>query len=167
VIVQALHAFLHAAPEAAPRDLPAEHIHANGDHARYSHPDMHAEEQTAGTISRALFAWGNLPNFDPLAMPASASNARSSASIAPELGPETSLLPAQLAAVLESQVQQSRARLKPPQWLESLAPSSTTPGMVPVDQQSTRTDLLVRRWLERWGRGSTDQQASKEDQGHE
>jgi hypothetical protein len=174
VIIQALHAFLNSEAEAVRNGLPAEQASSNGVHAENpgrgagnAPPEENTAEQTTGAISRALFAWSNLPKFDTQAIPAQTPHAGASAPLPPALRSEADLLPARLAAILAGRDQQSMAQLGTPGWLANLAPSSTIPGLVPVDQQSTRTDLLVQRWLERWGRRPADQHASEEEQANE
>jgi hypothetical protein len=171
IIIQALQAFLRTetAAEAAPNGLTAEHAPSNGTHAGNpvrgtdnASAGANVGEQTTGAISRALFAWSNLPKFDTQTIPAL--NSSSSAPIPPDLRPEAGLLPAHLAAILAGRDQQSITQLSAPGWLANLTPS-TTPGLIPVDQQSTRTDLLVQRWSERWRRRSADQHESEEDNG--
>jgi|GEM_PF-1660398 hypothetical protein len=170
IIIQALQGFLRTETEAAPNGIPAEYVPSNGTHAGNpvretgnASAGTNVAEQTTGAISRALFAWSNLPKFDTQTIPAL--NASPSAQIPPDHRTGADLLPAHLAAVLAGRDQQSIARPDTPGWLANLAPSSATSGLVPVDQQSTRTDLLIRRWLERWRRRSANQHESEEDNG--
>jgi hypothetical protein len=161
VIVQALQAFLRTAAEAAPDTTPdglPEHVPSNGIHAGYADSAAMATEQPTGAISRALFAWSNLPNIDMQAISGLALKAGPSIPT-PDLLPEDDLLPAMPGA----RDQQSIARLQAPRWLANLAPSSRSSSMLPVDQQSIRADLLIQRWLERWGRRFPDRQASQEE----
>ena len=44
-------------------------------------------------------------------------------------------------------------RLELPEWLYNLAvPPGATDRTSPIDQQAIRTNRLVQRWIERWGR---------------
>ena len=57
-------------------------------------------------------------------------------------------------------------QLELPEWLSNLAVSSgSTDHTSPIDQQAVRTNRLVQRWIERWGRQSvpTARQLPEED----
>jgi hypothetical protein len=110
------------------------------------------------TISSALFAWGNLPNFgvqqDPL-MSGTDDHPTSMAQEQPELLPEDMLAFCDQHAPTDPQ-------LELPHWLRPIANAAGAQHPdAPVDQESVRTNRLVQRWIERWGR----QPAARSQQG--
>lgn len=117
----------------------------------------------AGSVSPALFAWGNLPNFTQQVPRA----------IAPVPGPrpEDELLPRDMTAFVKT-YSQDAPQFKLPWWLHSaLATPSETPETPdnsidpqsgPVDQQSNRTNQLVQRWFQRRQRFAQQLQERRE-----
>jgi hypothetical protein len=102
------------------------------------------------SISSALLSWGGLPNLGPQEMKETfpdAENAQLSAS-----PPELELLPEDLATFFDEN-SQTDPQIELPWWLRNIAISTShTQGNRPIDQQSIRTNRLVQRWIERWGR---------------
>jgi hypothetical protein len=119
------------------------------------------------TVSPALFGWSNLTDFDERQAPAipvtlSSFPAVPIAPVLPAVHQEPNLLPEDMLSFLDMHARNSvyhpTPYADPPWWLASNAGS--TPADLqergPVDQQSIRTDLLIQRWRERWGRGAPD-----------
>jgi len=110
-------------------------------------PDM-AEGELKQRISPSVLDWGGLPDFVPQEMQEPLYNEAK-----PEL-PATShselvLLPENVMDIL-TEYGQTEPLLELPWWLHNL--STSTDRTSPVDQQTIRTNRLVQRWIERWGR---------------
>jgi hypothetical protein len=78
--------------------------------------------------------------------------------------PELDLLPKDIPSFVDEHTQTVPLRT-PPWWLRKIPANSVAAGAFQElkDQQSERTNHLVQRWLERWGRsadapGREDQQ---------
>lgn len=124
-----------------------------------------SSEMPAIPISPTLFAWGHLPNFDSQKMQISPPDAQSQESIPPTPHPDRDdLLPQDMGSFFDEHGS-ATPQLKLPIWLEK-AISSSTPVQHPVDQQSVRTNRLIQRWVERWGRASNSS-GQREEQQHE
>ncbi len=127
---------------------------------------------TPETMSSALFGWSNLPNFGPQETPAedtTINNASRSTEMKQPLPPiphsDIVLLPEDMVTFLDQHAL-TDPRLELPPWLRPIADAATTNHPdTPVDQESIRTNRLVKRWIERWGRqSSTQQQQTRENQ---
>jgi hypothetical protein len=110
-------------------------------------PDM-AEGELKQRISPSVLDWRGLPNFGHQEM-----QEPFYGETEPEL-PATShselvLLPENVMDVL-NEYGQTEPQLELPWWLHNIAIS--TDRTSPVDQQTIRTNRLVQRWIERWGR---------------
>lgn len=112
------------------------------------------------TVSSALFAWSNLPNFDTGKI--QGAHLQSPATPMPPHS-EFDLLPSDMHMFFQAH-SQTTPQVKLPWWLRNnaLVPHQQSSGPVeqrpigPIDQQSMRTNQLVQRWLERWRkRGDT------------
>ena len=126
-------------------------------------PSEHGEP-----ISLALFAQGNLPNFETPTIPAE--NPKTDVSqFAPyhdqPLPPiphyAMALLPEDMAAFFDQHTT-TDPQIELPWWLHNLTNASNGNGL--IDQESSRTNRLVQRWLERWGKQSSHAQKSGENQ---
>ena len=117
--------------------------------------------ESSSTISPALFAQSNLPNFEtPFTppVPADASLADMPTSPFPSyidqpLPPiphyDMALLPEDMASFFDQHTT-TDPQMELPWWLRNL--TTVTNGTGPIDQESIRTNRLVQRWLERWGK---------------
>ncbi len=115
--------------------------------------------QPAETISSALFAWSNLPNFETPIVPIesamySTSNFNSNRDPLQPLisNQELALLPEDMSSFIDEH-SLTDPRIELPWWLHNISVASGTnnPNGL-IDQESIRTNRLVQRWLERWGR---------------
>lgn len=120
------------------------------------------------TVSPALFAWSNLPNFDTAKI--RGANPQSPATPMPSHS-EFDLLPPDMHTFFQTH-SQTAPQMKLPWWLRNntLVPHPQNSGLAeqratgPIDQQSIRTNQLVQRWLERWHKRSGDIPGSNEVQ---
>ncbi len=144
-IIQAL--ILYAAVPPADLPLPPQETNSENGHASVQ-PEI---------IPQALFDRSRLPDLDPLdaqiaqssVPPMPVTNAY--APLPPIPHADMNLLPEDMAALFNAH-SQTDPQLTLPWWLHKAAISATQGG--PLDQQSIRTNRLVQRWLERWGRQS-------------
>jgi hypothetical protein len=127
-----------------------------------------AEDAPHETISSALFAWSNLPNFGPQEVPVEALKAdhlqaNSGMDQPPAVTPhsEMALLPEDMAAFFD-QHDQTEPQLEIPRWLRNITHANHPDG--PIDRETMRTNRLVQRWVERWGRLTADQEKTEESQ---
>ncbi|HKV60079.1 MAG TPA: hypothetical protein VJO32_17440 [Ktedonobacteraceae bacterium] len=106
------------------------------------------------TISAALLHWGELPDFGPQGMQTAHQH-----DIQPFLSldqAEIELLPEDMFAFFEEH-SQTDPQLELPWWLRKITiTSGGDESSKPIDQESIRTNRLVQRWVERWGRQSQD-----------
>jgi hypothetical protein len=146
----------------------------------------HAYQPAPGTpgatISSAPFAWSNLPNFENPALPVEAPPASSQpfnqnfGQPLPPLLPlppiphishqEMALLPEDMASFIDEH-SLTDPQIELPWWLRNIAAASRASqfnGL--IDQESVRTNRLVQRWLERWGR-QPSQPGSREENNNE
>ena len=104
------------------------------------------------TISAALLQWGELPDFG-----SRQPNPSQQHEILPPLffdHPEIDLLPEDMFAFFEEHAQ-TDPQLELPWWLRKITITSGDDETgKPIDQESIRTNRLVQRWVERWGRQS-------------
>ena len=120
-------------------------------------------DHPAETISPALFAWSNLPNFRPQQVPVETSKAGNASSYSntpqPQLSMPTvphsdmALLPEDMVTFF-NQHGQTEPQLELPPWLLNAINRSDGP----IDQETIRTNRLVQRWIERWNRYTASQQ---------
>lgn len=121
---------------------------------RASEPYGQTSNGSAETISAALLHWGELPDFvSPQPQPQPAQQHE----ILPPLSfdhPEIDLLPEDMFAFFEEH-SQTDPQLELPWWLRKITITSGDDETgKPIDQESIRTNRLVQRWVERWGRQS-------------
>jgi hypothetical protein len=104
------------------------------------------------TISAALLHWGELPDFGLQELRPSNQH-----DILPFLSldrAEIELLPEDMFAFFEEH-SQTDPQLNLPWWLRKITiTSADADSGRPIDQESIRTNRLVQRWVERWGRQS-------------
>jgi hypothetical protein len=106
--------------------------------------------QSSETISPALRSWGGLPNFELHEM----KEAFLADNQSPPLfnHPEIELLPEDMLAFFEEH-EHTDPQLELPWWLRNITVSSKDEQAGrPIDHNSIRTNRLVQRWIERWGR---------------
>ena len=104
-------------------------------------------------ISPALLNWGGLPNFGTWEEAAQASH--------PEPAQED------MEAVVD-QPTQTDLQLELPWWLRNITISASDMHVAkPIDQETIRTNRLVQRWIERWGRQSSASLEPAEQEGEE
>ena len=107
---------------------------------------------SAESISAALLHWGELPDFG-----SRQPNPSQQHEILPPLffdHPEIELLPEDMFAFFEEH-SLTDPQLELPWWLRkiTITRGDDETGK-PIDQESIRTNRLVQRWVERWGRQS-------------
>jgi hypothetical protein len=71
------------------------------------------------------------------------------------------LLPEDMGTFFDQHAQ-TEPQLEVPRWFRNLTDASSVNG--PIDQETIRTNRLVQRWLERWGRQSSSQPNARENQ---
>jgi hypothetical protein len=119
-------------------------------------------DQSAETISSTLFAWSNLPNFEtpnisiePAMYSTSNFNPNHDQLQPPTPHQEFVLLPEDMSSFIDEH-SLTDPQIELPWWLHNIAVvSRTNNSNGPIDRESIRTNRLVQRWLERWGRQPT------------
>ncbi len=121
-------------------------------------------------ISLALFAQGNLPNFETPTLPAETPQTDAAQFISYHDQPlppiphyAMALLPEDMVAFFDQHTT-TDPQIELPWWLHNLTNAPNGNGNGPIDQESSRTNRLVQRWLERWGKYPPHAQKSGEDQ---
>lgn len=114
-------------------------------------PDGDSQVKTTGAISPALRSWGEFPDVIDGATPElSVSLAERALPAIPHDG--LALLPEDMNAFIE-EFTPTDPQIELPWWLQNIAATAgvnQSNGL--IDLQSARTNRLVQRWLERWGR---------------
>jgi hypothetical protein len=125
-----------------------------------SQDDVETRDHIAGqasnggveTISAALLHWGELPDFGPQGPHPSDQH-----EILPSLSidhADIELLPEDMFAFFEEH-SRTDPQLELPWWLRKITiTNGDDDTSKPIDQESIRTNRLVQRWVERWGRQS-------------
>ncbi len=106
--------------------------------------------ESGDSISPALLSWGGLPNFElyEIKEPFLVDNQSPSFLNRPEI----ELLPEDMIAFFDEH-EQTDPQLELPWWLRNITVSSKgEQAGRPIDHNSIRTNRLVQRWIERWGR---------------
>lgn len=112
------------------------------------------------TLSHALLNWGRLPDFGPHEIGGSLPNVEKP--LPPNSHPEIELLPEDMKAFFDEH-ERTDPQLELPWWLRNITVSAkNNHGARPIDQESIRTNRLVKRWIERWGRQSSTSLESEE-----
>jgi hypothetical protein len=130
------------------------------------------QETPIETISPALSARSSLPNFGPEDVPGDITAAGEDSDEPPLTSQiqqpipstphsEMALLPEDMTAFFEEYTQ-TDPQLELPWWLRNITKANAGNGG-PIDQESIRTNRLVQRWLERWGRPSSQERQPKEE----
>lgn len=116
---------------------------------RYMH-ETNNSSAPGDSISPALLSWGGLPNFElfeikePFPVDDQASPLVNH--------PEIELLPEDMSAFFDGH-EKTDPQLELPWWLRNITISSKDrQAGRPIDHNSIRTNRLVQRWIERWGR---------------
>jgi len=116
-------------------------------------PAINGHLQQGETISQALFDYNRLPNLDPLLIPekpAFPKQPPEKHTFAPRLPTqESNPLPNSVGASLDEHGQ-TEPQVALPWWFRNTALSEASDAQ--PDSQNARTNKLVQRWLERWGR---------------
>jgi hypothetical protein len=122
----------------------------NCDNAPLPQAAEQASNDTPDTISPALLHWSELPDFGSQEMnPPGTGNTSSFLATGYT---EIALLPEDLFAFFDEHMQ-TDPQLELPWWLRKInITSRDDESGKPIDQESMRTNRLVRRWIERWGR---------------
>jgi hypothetical protein len=120
-----------------------------------------SEDQTAKSVSPALFAWSHLPNLDTQNVSLST---QEQATPEPEtkLQPspphaEINLLPSDMATFIDTH-EQTLPQIQVPRRLHDAthAAQTTDAHKLAPSASEERTDASIRRWLERWGKQLSD-----------
>ena len=117
------------------------------------------------SISPALLSWGGLPNFE-------LHEINESFPIDEQALPlinhsEIELLPEDMIAFLNGH-ELTDPQLELPWWLRNITISSRDEQAGrPIDYKSMRTNRLVQRWIERWGRQPSTVLKSTENKGED
>jgi hypothetical protein len=132
----------------------ADPLNSNASYTLETHnaPENDSDE-SADLISPALGSREKLPNFElyEIREPIPVDN------LPPSFfnHQEIELLPEDLIAFLDEH-EQTDPQLELPWWLRNITISSKDEQAGrPIDQSSIRTNRLVQRWIERWGRQSS------------
>jgi hypothetical protein len=118
----------------------------------FSTSDLQSSEP-GDSISPALLSWGGLPDFG-------LQDIEEAGPAVEQVPPLTSnsdveLLPEDMMAFFDEHAK-TDPQLELPWWLRNIAISSKDKkGRGPIDHNSIRTNRLVQRWIERWGRQSS------------
>lgn len=125
-----------------------------GHNANYTLESENPVESCSGepgdSISPALRSWGGLPNFELYEIQESALPDNQLPSFFNHS--EIELLPEDMIAFFDEH-EQTDPQLELPWWLRKITISSKDEQAGrPIDHNSIRTNRLVQRWIERWGR---------------
>jgi hypothetical protein len=114
---------------------------------------IHALAAGIEFISPAALDGSGLPNFSPQEIQ---DTLYTGTPPQPPVTPRSELIPLPEDRTVDFYERSyTEPRLELPEWLYNLAASpGTTDRTSPVDQQTIRTNRLVQRWIERWGRQS-------------
>jgi hypothetical protein len=161
-IILALATSLNALAPSSPYEHTSSPVPAN--------QQIPASGQASETISSALFAWSNLPNLETPNLPT-----ESPMNGVPPFNPnldqhdprisyqDLALLPEDMSSFIDEH-SLTDPRIELPWWLHNITVASrANDSNRPIDQESIRTNRLVKRWLERWGRQPTPQNSRGEN----
>ena len=102
------------------------------------------------SLSPALLSWGGLPNFELYEIQEPFLVDNQSPSFINR--PEVELLPEDMIAFFDEH-EHTDPQIELPWWLRNITVSSKDEQAGrPIDHNSIRTNRLVQRWIERWGR---------------
>jgi len=144
--------------------IPSQAIPRNSN-ARYTletnYPPETGSDVSGDSISLALRSWGELPNFElcEIKEPTLIDNQSPSFFNHPEI----ELLPQDMIAFFDEH-EQTDPQLELPWWLRNITVSSKDEQAGrPIDHNTIRTNRLVQRWIERWGKQSSTALESTEN----
>ena len=113
-------------------------------------PSETCSGESGDSISPALRSWGGLPNFELYEIKEPSFDKNLSSSFLNHS--EIELLPEDMIAFFDEH-EQTDPQLELPWWLRKITVSSKDEQAGrPIDHNSIRTNRLVQRWIERWGR---------------
>ena len=125
-------------------------------------PTVIGSDQSGDTISTALRSWGGLPNFELYEIKEPFPVDHQSPSFLNHS--EIELLPEDMIAFFDEH-EQTDPQLELPWWLRKITVSSKDQQAGrPIDHNSIRTNRLVQRWIERWGRQPSTTLTSTENE---
>ncbi|HYX49333.1 MAG TPA: hypothetical protein VE843_06295 [Ktedonobacteraceae bacterium] len=106
--------------------------------------------EPGNSISPALRSWGELPNFELYQIKETPLQDKQSSAFFNQS--ELELLPEDMIAFFDEH-ERTDPQLELPWWLRKITVSSKDEQAGrPIDHNSIRTNRLVQRWIERWGR---------------
>jgi len=106
--------------------------------------------ESGDSISPALRSWGGLPNFELYEIKEPSFDGNPSTSFFNHN--ELELLPEDMIAFFDEH-EKTDPQLELPWWLSKITVSTKDEQAGrPIDHNSIRTNRLVQRWIERWGR---------------
>lgn len=115
-------------------------------------PQSNQDDTPVAAISQALFAQSSLPSAEeqfPHAFSQPLLNQHVDLPLIPHTPhSESLLLPEDIGAFIDQHTQ-TEPRMELPWWLRNAALQNANG---PIDQESIRTNRLIQRWIERWGR---------------
>jgi len=124
-------------------------------------PSEAGSDESGDSISPALRSWGELPNFELYEIREPILVDHQSPAFFND--PEIELLPEDMIAFLDEH-EHTDPQLELPWWLRNITISSKDEQAGrPIDHNSIRTNRLVQRWIERWGRQSSTALRSTEN----
>jgi hypothetical protein len=147
---------------------------ANGDTAHPNEPvpaptTESTSDSSTATISPELANWGGLPNFGPPEMQTPPQNQGVPLTTIPHV--DMALLPKdEDMAVFFDEHGKTDPQIELPWWLRNIALAASANNINrtgPTDRETLRTNRLVQRWLERWGRKPVTQDLPLEENMHE
>ena len=117
--------------------------------AEYMHETINSSAP-GDSISPALLSWGGLPNFELFEMKDPIPDNDQASPLVNH--PEIELLSEDMIAIFDEH-EETDPQLELPWWLRNITISSKDEQAGrPIDHNSIRTNRLVQRWIERWGR---------------
>ena len=127
-------------------------LHSSGEVAS-AHSNL--QDEPAAATSQSVFARSNFLSAGEQPLPTSSQPLLNSNESLPPIPPvphtpysESMLLPEDMGAFIEEHTQ-TEPRMELPWWLRNAALQNANG---PIDQESMRTNRLIQRWIERWGR---------------
>ncbi len=142
----------------------SQHIPPNSNRSTLEthNPTVNGSDLSGDTISTSLRSWGELPNFElyEIKEPFPVDH-QSPSFLTPS---EIELLPEDMVAFFDEH-EQTDPQLELPWWLRKITVSSKDQQAGrPIDHNSIRTNRLVQRWIERWGRQPSTTLTSTENE---
>ena len=128
------------------------HIPSTNDPSSFSQTFEQASAASHETLSPELLDWGRLLDFGPQQIEEQSARFREFPAFLSASHPEIELLPEDMFAFMDQQAQ-TDPQVELPWWLRKITiTSGDAESGRPIDQESIRTNRLVQRWVERWGR---------------